>query len=96
MVLATGGGGGRGIDRLALALAFFFGYLLSMIPLLRAGPARRGDRHRARRGQLSILTMELVDNAVLLVWPGALERSPAGTRTTRCTSSTLTWSHPVD
>ena len=51
---------------LALALAFFFGYLLSMIPLLRAGTALGAAIGIALVADtLSILTMELVDNAVL-------------------------------
>ena len=69
---------------LALALAFFFGYLLSMIPLLRAGTALGAAIGIALVADtLSILTMELVDNAVLLVWPGALD---AGYET-RCSGS---------
>ena len=59
---------------LAIVLAFFFGYLLSMIPLLRAGTALGAALGIALVADtLSITTMEVVDNAVLLVWPGALD-----------------------
>ena len=79
MVLATWWGWGSAASiALALALAFFFGYLLSMIPLLRAGTALGAAIGIALVADtLSILTMELVDNAVLLVWPGALDASRA-------------------
>ena len=59
---------------LAVALAFFFGYLLTLIPLLRAGTALGTAIGIALVADtLSIATMELVDNAVLLLWPGAME-----------------------
>jgi hypothetical protein len=68
MVLATWWGWGDAASiALAVVLAFFFGYLLSMIPLLRAGTAP------LVADTLSIVTMEIVDNAVLLLWPGALD-----------------------
>src|SRR5215207_9301041 len=51
---------------LAIALAFVFGYSLTMLPLLRAPLALASDT-------LSIAVMELVDNAILLVVPGAME-----------------------
>jgi hypothetical protein len=59
---------------LAIALAFFFGYLLSMIPLLRAGTALKAALGIALVADtLSIATMEIVDNAILLLWPGAMD-----------------------
>ena len=59
---------------LAIALAFFFGYLLTLIPLLRAGTVLGAAIGIALVADtLSIATMELVDNAILLVWPGALD-----------------------
>jgi hypothetical protein len=75
MVLATWWGWGDGASiALAVALAFFFGYLLSMIPHLRAGTALGAALGIALVADtFSILTMEVVDNAVLLLWPGALE-----------------------
>lgn len=59
---------------LAVVLAFFFGYLLSMIPLLRAGtPLKRALGIALVADTLSIATMEIVDNAILLLWPGAMD-----------------------
>ena len=51
-----------------------FGYSLTLIPLLRAGTALGAAIGIALVADtFSIATMELVDNAVLLVWPGALD-----------------------
>jgi len=59
---------------LAIALAFFFGYLLTSIPLLRSGLALREIVPIALAADtVSIAIMETVDNAVLLVIPGAME-----------------------
>jgi Domain of unknown function (DUF4396) len=59
---------------LAIALAFFFGYSLTMLPLLRAGLAFAAAIPLALASDtLSIAVMELVDNAILLVVPGAME-----------------------
>jgi hypothetical protein len=75
MVLATWWGWGDVASiALAVALAFFFGYLLTMIPLLRAGTALGAAVGIALVADtLSITTMEIVDNAVLVLWPGALD-----------------------
>jgi len=75
IVLATWWGWGNAASvALAVALAFFFGYLLSMVPLLRAGTALGAAIGIALVADtLSIATMEVVDNAVLLLWPGALD-----------------------
>ena len=59
---------------LAIALAFVFGYSLTMLPLLRAGLAFAAAVPLALASDtLSIAVMELVDNAILLVVPGAME-----------------------
>jgi hypothetical protein len=59
---------------LAIALAFLFGYSLTMLPLLRAGLAFAAAVPVALASDtLSIAVMELVDNAILLVVPGAME-----------------------
>ncbi len=59
---------------LAIALAFFFGYLLTSLPLLRAGLALREVVPIALAADtISITIMEIVDNAVLLLYPGAME-----------------------
>lgn len=75
MVLATWWGwGNTGTIALAIALAFFFGYLLSIIPLVRAQtPLRRALGIALVADTFSIATMEIVDNMILLVWPGALD-----------------------
>jgi hypothetical protein len=58
---------------LGIALAFTFGYLLTSLPLLRAGLALSVVAPIALASDtLSIATMELVDNAILLVIPGAM------------------------
>ena len=75
MVLATWWGWGDAASiALAVVLAFFFGYLLTLVPLLRAGLALGGAIGIALVADtLSITTMEIVDNAVLLLWPGAMD-----------------------
>ena len=59
---------------LAVVLAFFFGYLLTFTSVRRAGltfPAAVGTALAA--DTVSILTMEVVDNAFLVLLPGAME-----------------------
>jgi hypothetical protein len=59
---------------LAVGLAFLFGYGLTSLPLLRAGLALSVVVPVAlATDTLSIATMELVDNGVLLIVPGAME-----------------------
>jgi hypothetical protein len=59
---------------LAIVLAFFFGYGLTMLPLLRAGLALSVVLPLAFASDtLSIAVMEIVDNAIILVIPGAME-----------------------
>jgi hypothetical protein len=59
---------------LAIVLAFFFGYSLTSLPLLRAGLALAAVIPIAFASDtLSIATMEVVDNAIILVIPGAME-----------------------
>ena len=59
---------------LAVALAFFFGYLLTMLPLLRSGIALSAAIPVALASDtVSIAVMELVDNVVLLLVPGAMD-----------------------
>jgi Domain of unknown function (DUF4396) len=75
LVLATWWGWGDAASiALAVVLAFFFGYLLTLVPLLRGGLALGGAIGIALAADtLSIATMEIVDNAVLLLWPGAMD-----------------------
>ena len=61
---------------LAVVLAFFFGYLLTMLPLLRAGVALGAAILLALASDtLSIAVMEIVDNAIVLLIPGAMDAS---------------------
>ena len=61
---------------LAVALAFFFGYLLTSLPLLRSGMALGTVVPIALASDtVSITIMELVDNAIMLAIPGAMEAS---------------------
>ena len=58
---------------LAIVLAFLFGYALTLFPLRRAGLAWRTALGLAFMSDtLSITTMEIVDNAIMLVIPGAM------------------------
>lgn len=59
---------------LAILLAFLFGYSFTMVPLLRAGLAVATAVPLALASDtLSIGVMEIVDNAILVVIPGAME-----------------------
>ena len=59
---------------LAVALAFFFGYALTIGPVLRSGLALRAAVPVALAADtVSITVMEVVDNAVMLLVPGAME-----------------------
>jgi hypothetical protein len=59
---------------LAVALAFFFGYTLTSIPLLRAGFTIAAVIPIALASDtFSIAVMEIVDNAIVLAVPGAME-----------------------
>ena len=59
---------------LAVVLAFFFGYSLTMLPLLRGGLALGAAIPLALASDtISIAVMEIVDNAIMLVIPGAME-----------------------
>jgi hypothetical protein len=58
---------------LAVALAFVFGYALTLIPVLRAGvPLRRALGLVFASDTASIAVMELVDNGFILLVPGAM------------------------
>jgi hypothetical protein len=59
---------------LAVVLAFFFGYSLTMVPLLRSGLAFAAAVPLALASDtISIAVMEIVDNAIMLTIPGAME-----------------------
>jgi uncharacterized protein DUF4396 len=59
---------------LAVALAFLFGYGLTSLPLLRSGMALGAVVPIALASDtVSIAVMEVVDNAIVLLVPGAME-----------------------
>ncbi len=75
MVLATWWGWGN-LESIVLAivLAFFFGYLLTFLAVRRAGLDVRAAIGTALAADtISILTMEVIDNAFLVAFPGAME-----------------------
>ena len=58
---------------LSVILAFFFGYALTMRPLLASGLSLgRATRLALSADTVSITVMEITDNAILLVIPGAM------------------------
>jgi hypothetical protein len=58
----------------SVALAFAFGYAFTMRPLLRAGiPIAPALRLALAADTLSIAIMEIIDNAFMLVIPGAMD-----------------------
>jgi hypothetical protein len=75
MVIGTALGWGNGETIvLSIALAFLFGYSLTMLPLLRGGMALAAAIPVAFAADtISITIMEIVDNAIILVIPGAME-----------------------
>jgi len=63
-----------GTVALAVALAFLFGYSLTSLPLLRAGMALGAVVPIAlATDTFSIATMEIVDNAIMVAVPGAMD-----------------------
>ena len=74
MVLATALGWGNALSiAVSILLAFFFGYTLTLRPVLRAGvPFRRATGLTFASDTVSIAVMELVDNGFILLVPGAL------------------------
>jgi hypothetical protein len=58
---------------IAVVLAFLFGYALTLRPLLSGGvPFRRAARLALAADTISIAVMEIVDNAFVLLVPGAM------------------------
>ena len=82
MVLGTSlGWSGAATVALSVALAFLFGYALTMRPLVGAGmPLREAARLALAADTVSIGVMEVVDNAVMLAVPGAMEAGPGAPR----------------
>jgi hypothetical protein len=75
MILATWWGWGNAESiALSIVLAFFFGYSLTLNPVLRAGvPVRRALPIAFASDTASITVMEIVDNAFILIVPGAID-----------------------
>ncbi len=75
MVIGVGWGWGNlATVALSVVLAFVFGYSFTLVPLLRAGMAFGAALGLALASDtVSIAIMEVVDNAVMLVIPGAME-----------------------
>lgn len=75
LVLATWWGWSTGPSiALAVGLAFAFGYSFTVVPVLRTGmPLRRAVGVALAADTVSIVTMELVDNATVLAVPGAMD-----------------------
>jgi Domain of unknown function (DUF4396) len=75
MVIGTAlGWHNAGTIALSVALAFLFGYALAIRPVLAAGVGfRRALGVALAADTVSIAVMELVDNAMLLVIPGAMD-----------------------
>ena len=74
MVVASALGWGNALSiALSVVLAFLFGYALTLRSVLRAGVALRPALPLVLASDtVSITTMELVDNAFILVVPGAM------------------------
>ncbi len=66
---------------LSVALAFVFGYLLAIRPLVSSGMTVREAMPVVLAAEtLSITTMEVVDNLLMLVIPGAMDAGLASAR----------------
>jgi hypothetical protein len=75
MVVGTAlGWGNWATVGLSVVLAFLFGYSLTMLPLVRSGVAVGAAIPVALASDtVSIAIMEIVDNAIVLLIPGAIE-----------------------
>ncbi|MDT7728256.1 MAG: hypothetical protein QOI21_4832 [Actinomycetota bacterium] len=75
MIIGTAlGWSNAAIIVLAVVLAFFFGYALTMRGVLRAGVGfKQALKVALAADTVSIAVMEIVDNGVVLVVPGAME-----------------------
>ncbi|MFE5541259.1 DUF4396 domain-containing protein [Streptomyces sp. NPDC056492] len=75
MVIGTAlGWGNLATMILAIVLAFFFGYALTLRGILAAGiDLRTAVRVALAADTLSIAVMELIDNGVIALWPGAMD-----------------------
>ncbi|MCX2179363.1 DUF4396 domain-containing protein [Streptomyces sp. SKN60] len=59
---------------LAIVLAFFFGYALTLRGILKAGvDFKTAFKVALAADTLSIAVMEIIDNGVIALWPGAMD-----------------------
>ena len=74
MVIGTALGWGNGATiALAVVLAFLFGYALTLRPLLAGMSFASAAKLALAADTASITVMEIVDNAIMLVVPGAMD-----------------------
>ncbi|UFQ15143.1 MULTISPECIES: DUF4396 domain-containing protein [Streptomyces] len=75
MVIGTAlGWGNVPTMALAIALAFVFGYALTLRGILKAGvDFKTAFRVALAADTLSIAVMELIDNGVIALWPGGMD-----------------------
>jgi hypothetical protein len=75
LVIATAFGWGNVASiAIAIVLAFFFGYSLTLRPLVTGGvPLRQAARIALAADTVSITVMEIVDNGFVLIVPGAMQ-----------------------
>jgi Domain of unknown function (DUF4396) len=75
LVIATALGWGNAASiAIAVVLAFVFGYSFTLVPLLGAGIVLGTALGLALAADtLSIVVMEIVDNTIILLWPGAMD-----------------------
>lgn len=75
LIIGTAAGLSNGVTiAISIALAFFFGYSLSTLPLLKAGLALGTALSVVLAADtLSIATMEIFDNLVMAMIPGAMD-----------------------
>jgi hypothetical protein len=74
MIIGTAlGWGNAETIALAVVLAFAFGYALTLLPLLKAMSFGAAAKLALAADTASITVMEIVDNAIMLVIPGAMD-----------------------
>ena len=74
MVIGTAlGWGNAATIALAVVLAFMFGYAFTLVPLLKAVGVGAALKLALAADTASITVMEIVDNAIMLVVPGAMD-----------------------
>ena len=74
VVVGTALGWGNGATiALSIVLAFFFGYSFTFVPLLKAMGMASAAKVALAADTASITVMEIVDNLIMLVIPGAMD-----------------------